>query len=326
VSAADTSRSGGFTLLEMLAVIALTALVLTAAADYYVDLSRAGSEAVEKIQGTRRAARLLDRLARELEGSVLVVKPPELDPIRHPWLFLAEADDQSQGAQRVKFVTRSHRPPSDTLREQDLAVVSYVAEDDGDGGIVLWRTASPHLPEELDLSFPREQDGAQILSEDLAAFGLLFLTEEGEWVARFDSSTLLQSGQLPRAAEIELAFLEQDDLGDWVEGPRYRRRVVLPLRALDIQAELEAAGLAGGGGNDGNDEDGEDGDGGGDQGEEDNGEGGLTVGECASKYPDKLAKLPPPQRAIIDSRWDDAVSSVPTELLGLAEGYGIFCP
>ena len=242
MSVGATSRSRGFTLLEMMAVIALTALVLTAATDFYLDLSRAGSEAVEQIQGRRRAARLLDRLARELEGSVLVVKPAARDPIRHPWLFLAEADDTSAGAQRVKFVTRSHRPTSDALQEQDLAVVSYVAEDDGDGGLVLWRTASPHLPEELDLSFPRgERDGAQILSEDLAAFGLLFLTEDGEWVARFDSSTLLQSGQLPRAAEIELAFLEQDDLGDWVEGTRYRRRVVLPLRALDIEAELEAA-------------------------------------------------------------------------------------
>jgi prepilin-type N-terminal cleavage/methylation domain-containing protein len=276
-----TARSQGFTLLEMLAVIALTALVLTAAADYYVDLSRAGNEATEKIRDTRRAARLLDRLAHEIEGTVLVVKPPELDPIRHPWLFLAEADDTSEGAQRVKFVTRSHRPPSDTLRQQDLAVVSYVAEDDGDGGMVLWRTASPHLPEELDLSFPRDElDGAQILSEDLAAFGLQFLTEDGEWVARFASSTLLQSGQLPRAAEIELAFLEEDDLGDWVEGTRYRRRVVLPLRPLDIEAELEAAeGLRAG--REGDEEGDGDDDGSGDDDEKDC----ARVQECADANP-----------------------------------------
>jgi prepilin-type N-terminal cleavage/methylation domain-containing protein len=242
VSGSATTRSRGFTLLEMLAVIALTALVLTAAADYYLDLSRASNEAALQIQGTRRAARLLDRMVRELESSVLVVKPDEVDPIRHPWVFLAEADNASEGAQRVKFVTRSHRPPAQALREQDLAMVSYVAEDDGDGGLVLWRAASPHLPEELDLSFPRdERDGAQVLSQDLAAFGLQFLTEEGEWVARFDSSQLLHSGQLPRAAKIELAFLEQDDLGEWVEGPPYERTAVLRLRPLDIEAELEAA-------------------------------------------------------------------------------------
>ena len=321
MSVASTARSQGFTLLEMLAVIALTALVLTAAADYYVDLSRAGNEAVEKIQGTRRAARLLDRLAHELEGTVLVVKPPELDPIRHPWLFLAEADDTSAGAQRVKFVTRSHRPPSDTLRQQDLAVVSYVAEDDGDGGLVLWRTASPHLPEELDLSFPRdEHDGAQILSEDLAAFGLQFLTEDGEWVARFDSSTLLQSGQLPRAAEIELAFLEQDELGGWVEGARYRRRVVLPLRALDIEAELEASGelqaL-----NPEEDEDDQNGD---DENEED-GEGEFTIGHCIGLYPDEFARLEalaPQTAADLKSRQGEALTP---ELRAMLPP-GITCP
>ena len=320
MSVAATSRSRGFTLLEMMAVIALTALVLTAAADYYVDLSRAGSEAVEKIQGTRRAARLLDRLAHELEGSVLVVKPPELDPIRHPWLFLAEADDTSAGAQRVKFVTRSHRPASDALREQDLAVVSYVAEDDGDGGIVLWRSASPHLPEELDLSFPREGDGAQILSEDLAVFGLLFLTEDGEWVARFDSSTLLQSGQLPRAAEIELAFLEQDDLGDWVEGRRYRRRVVLPLRALDIEAEIEASGELLGKERDEDETDDEEEDGEGD-------DNVVTIEDCLNEVPAARAligQIPPdlPESAILS----DTSLPLTDELRALARKFGIECP
>jgi prepilin-type N-terminal cleavage/methylation domain-containing protein len=325
VSVAAASRSRGFTLLEMMAVIALTAVVLTAAADYYVDLSRAGSEAVEKIQGTRRAARLLDRLAHEIEGSVLIVKPPELDPIRHPWLFLAEADDASAGAQRVKFVTRSHRPTSEAIREQDLAVVSYVAEDDGDGGIVLWRTASPHLPEELDLSFPRdERDGAQILSEDLAAFGMLFLTEDGEWVARFDSSTLLQSGQLPRAAEIELAFLEQDDLGDWVEGTRYRRRVVLPVRPLDIEAEIEASGELPPGEQQDEDETGDkegDGEGGGDAG---GGEGEASVGDCLNTVPPALlSRVPDPQMTILESMRDQPLTN---ELRALASQFGVTCP
>jgi prepilin-type N-terminal cleavage/methylation domain-containing protein len=324
VSGSVATRSRGFTLLEMLAVIALTALVLTAAADYYVDLSRASNEAALQIQGTRRAARLLDRMARELEGSVLVVKPDEVDPIRHPWVFLAEADDTSEGARRIKFVTRSHRPPAQVLREQDLAMVSYVAEDDGDGGLLLWRAASPHLPEELDLSFPRdERDGAQILSQDLAAFGLQFLTEGGEWVARFDSSTLLQSGQLPRAAEIELAFLEQDELGEWGEGPRYRRRVVLPLRALDIQAELEGADeLAGDAGDEEEDEEGNE-----DEGDESgggDGEGGVTVGDCMNLVPPALlAQIPDQQMAVLESMRGQPLTQ---ELRNLAAGVGVTCP
>ncbi|MEN8184879.1 MAG: type II secretion system protein, partial [Myxococcota bacterium] len=165
-------RRGGFTLLEMLAVIALTALVLTVAADYYLDLSRASNEAVEAIRGKRRAARLLDRLARELEGAVLLVKPADLDPVRWPWLFVAEADDEQAGSQRVKFVTRSHRPRASAGHEQDLALLAYAAESDGDGGLQLWRRAQTQLPEELDRSFPRdERDGALLRAEDLAQCG-----------------------------------------------------------------------------------------------------------------------------------------------------------
>lgn len=318
--AIPTRRARGFTLLEMLAVIALTALLLTVAADYYIDLSRAGSEAVERVAGPRRAARLLDRLAREVEGSVLVVKPPELDPIAWPWVFLAEADDESAGAQRVKFVTRSHRPTADALREQDLALVSYVASADDGEGIVLWRAASPQLPEELDLSFPRdERDGAQILSEELAAFGMRFLTEEGEWLARFDSSSLIQSGQLPLAAEIELAFLELDDQGEQVAGPSYRRRVILPLRPLDIEEELEAAGELAGSGDEAGEEADEQ-----DEGEQGDGSGGPTVGDCLDTLPPaRLAQLPAQQRSILDSMKDQPLTD---ELRSMAGQLGIQCP
>lgn len=325
MSPGATARSRGFTLLEMLAVIALTALVLTAAADYYVDLSRASTEAVENIRHTRRAARLLDRLAHELEGTVLVVKPAEMDPVEHPWLFLAEADDTSAGAQRVKFVTRSHRAPAEALREQDLALVSYVAEDDGDGGLVLWRAASPHLPERRDLSFPRDdRDGAQILSEGLAAFGLRFLTEDGEWVARFDSSGLVESSQLPRAAEIELAFLEQDELGDWVEGPRYRRRVVLPVRPLDLEAEIEAGeDLLAAKNPEKEDEATDDkGEGDGEGGEA--GKGGVTVGDCLNVAPPAvLSRIPDPQMAILESMRDQPLTD---ELRALGSQFGVQCP
>lgn len=309
--------SQGFTLLEMLAVIALTALVLTAAADYYLDLSRAQKEAVVKIQETRRAARLLDRLARELEGATLIVKPPEMDPIRWPWVFYAEADDESAGARRVKFLTRGYRPNAEALREQDLAMVSYVAEEDEEGGLRLWRTASPRLPEELDLSFPRgETEGARLLSEDLAAFGMRFLTEDGESVARFDSSSLVESGQLPLAVEIEIAFREPDDDGGWVEGPSYRRRVALPVRPLDIEEELTAAGWFDAAHGEDEEKTEENAEGDGDQ------ENCVRVAECAASNPalEQAARAQFGSKAVDQFLLaNDCIDSLPQQLRALCQ-------
>ena len=235
--------ASGFTLIEMLAVVLLTGLVLTAAVDSYLDLGHATRAATESTREARRAVTLLDRLAHDLEGTVLLVKPPETDPLFWPWLFLAEADSEDEGARRVRFVTRSHRPRASASAESDLALVTLVAEPGAEGDLELWRQVRSQLPEELDRSFPRGGDeGTFLLADGLAAFGMRFTTEEGETTARFDSSTLVQSGQLPESVEIELAFAHEDADGFLEPGPSYRRQVRLPLRPLDLEAELALAG------------------------------------------------------------------------------------
>jgi prepilin-type N-terminal cleavage/methylation domain-containing protein len=231
--------SRGFTLIELMAVVFLTALVLGAAADSYLDISRASQAALDQSREAREAVGILDRMARDLEGTVLLVKPAELDPLLHPWLFLAEAESEADGAQRLKFVTRSHRPRASDAPESDLAVVAFVAETGEEGTLVLRRSLTPGLPEELDRSFPRDDpEGADVLADGLARFGMRFLGEEGEWLSSFDSSTLVQSGQLPLAVEIELAFAHEDPDGALEEGPLYLRQVTLPLRPLDLEEEL----------------------------------------------------------------------------------------
>jgi prepilin-type N-terminal cleavage/methylation domain-containing protein len=291
--------SRGFTLLELMAVVLLTAIVLGAAADSYLDLSNASRVAVERSREAREAVGVLDRMARDLEGAVLVVKPEELDPIAHPWLFLAEADSEVEGAQRLKFVTRSHRPRASDSPESDLAVVSFVAEPDEAGALELRRSLAPGLPEELDRSFPRAaDDGADVLVDGLSRFGMRLLSEEGEWLASFDSSTLLQSGQLPRAVQIELAFGHPDADGVIEEGPLYLRQVTLPLRPLDLDEELGD----GAGEDDGGDEEET-----ADEDEED--ESGPTVEQCLAANPTLLDGLDLPAE-VLDSVRSQSITSV----------------
>ncbi len=224
-----------FTLIEVLLVALLTAIVLTAAVNMYLQLTRAGAAAMSSTGESRRAANVLDRIAREIEGAVLVKKPDATDPLQHPWLFLAEGGSAGAGAERFKFDSRALRPRAP--RESDLAVIAYwLAPQEGDG-FALLRWTSPQLPEQLDREFPRSDDPrVNVLAKDVAAFGVRLLGEEGEWTDAWDSSTLQRSSQLPLAAEIQLALLPEDPAQE--PSAAYVRRVRIPLRPLDLEKAL----------------------------------------------------------------------------------------
>lgn len=280
----------GFTLLEMLVVLALTAGLLVAAATFYLEIARASTAAAERTREGRRGTALLDRLARDLEGTVLVVKPDAVDPLAHPWVFLAEARNPSDGADRVKFQTRSHEPRTGALHESDLATVSWFLLP-GEEGYDLYRGVLPRLPDGLDRTFPAAHDeGVERMASRLESFSLRFLDEEGAWAEEWDSSTLARSSQLPRAAEARLVLLPEGALDELLpettpEPQVLERQVRLPVRPLDLEEALAT------------EEDGED-----DEEEEDS--DCVTVGECIARNPDVFDLLlgaSPDLALVIDS-------------------------
>lgn len=231
----------GFTLIEMLAVVGFTAVLMLFAADFYLEITRASETATERTRASRRAAAVLDRIARDLEATVLVKKPAEVDPLFHPWVFLAEDRDGAEGAEHLKFTTRSRIPRSTALHESDHEVVAYVLREGDAGRLELLRWSSPRLPEELDRSFPAsEVEGALLFADDLVSFGVRFLDESSEWKSEWDSSTLIDSSELPLAAEISVAVLPESDPIEGEEPEVHARRVLLPVRPLDLQALLDA--------------------------------------------------------------------------------------
>jgi type II secretory pathway component PulJ len=223
-------------LIEMLAVVIVMALVLIGATTMYRDLLANSTTAADRTTQTRRTTLLLDRIARDLEGAVLIQKPGEVDPLAHPWLFLAEARPGDTGATRLKFDTRSGRAAG--AHASDLAVVAYWVEAGEAEDLVLLRWSSPTLPESLDRAFPRGDDeGAQVVAEGIEHFGVTFTDETGAETKAWDSSTLAQSSQLPLAAEIELALIDPARPED-AEPRVWTRRVLLPLRPLDLAKAL----------------------------------------------------------------------------------------
>lgn len=247
-------RRHGFTLIEVLAVIVLTSVVLGVALSTYVSTSRQTRHAVAKTGETRRAAAVLDAVARDLQRVVLVRKPAGVeDPLDHPWVFYAEGRAGAEGADHLKFVTRGRPSRLSASAESDLEVVSYSLHEGEDQTQALWRKASPRLPESLDRTVSdAEDDGALLLADGLAEFGVRFIDDAGQETSAWDSSSLVQSGQLPAAAEIRVALADPDDPER--EPTLFKRRVILPLRPFDFDELFDPESAVGGGSKEGDEE------------------------------------------------------------------------
>lgn len=253
-----TPRRAGFTLLEVMAVVLLTAIVFGVALDFYVDLSNQSHHASQATREIRRATGLLDRVAMDFERALLAKKPEDLDPLAHPWLFLGESHGLGAGADRVKFVTRRPSDARSVAATSDIAMVAYALyADDLNGDYQLIRWSQPYLPDGLDRDFPLPDDPeSQLMADGVVEFAVRFLGEEGEWVEEWDSSQMLDSSELPTAVEIELALAPLDPDAPLDEVERYRRRVLLPVRPLDLATLLDPVAYAALGG-EGEDADGE---------------------------------------------------------------------
>lgn len=241
--------SGGFTLLEVMGVILVTSMVIGFATDYYIDLSRATARASESTRAIRHATALLDRIARDFESTLLVVKPPDVDPLAHPWLFLAESQISETGADHIKFVTRNFQPRRSDAHESDLTLVAYsVRPHEDDETIDLYRWSATQLPESLDRSFPSEDDEANVLlAEGLLEFNVQFSDVApggmwGGWSENWDSTTMLQSSALPAMVLITVAVAVPDAV-DPDDLPRYHKVALLPIRPLDLAAMLTPEGV-----------------------------------------------------------------------------------
>ena len=229
--------TAAFTLIETMAVVIGIALVFTTALGAYQGIQNQAFAAGAATEAPRRATALLDRMAREIEGTVLVKKPDEADPLDHPWVFLAESQTASNGADRVRFQTRSHRPRAEAAHVSDLLDVAWFTTPAEFGeGHDLWRWTSSRLPEQLERRFPRsDSEGSQPWARGIAELGIRLLDADGGWAEEWDSSTLVRSSQLPVAAEITVAFVNDDP-----EGPiePYTRRVNFALGVIDLEAAL----------------------------------------------------------------------------------------
>jgi len=243
-----TQLHRGFTLFEVLGVVLVSALLLGATISFYINLSRQAARASENTREVRRAATIVDRIASDLEHTLLVQKPAEADALSSPWLFVAEGRYSEpgplRGSDQIKFIRREV-PRASAGPASDVEMVAYTLAHNEEGDhFALRRWSIGELPQSLEAEFPRDDDPrSRVLADDITLFSLRFLDENGEWHDHWDSTQIAESSLLPAAVEINVAIApsaptDPDPDADVVEPVAYARLVELPMRPIDLEEML----------------------------------------------------------------------------------------
>ena len=229
----------GFTLLELLIAIGVTAMLVTAAVQAYVSISRAQERALGGQARDHTARVLLDRIERELEGSLLVVRSEEEDRLGHPYLFIG--DDRVFGtgdSDALRFITLTPARAPGAEINGGIRMVSYGLQPGEGEGLDLLRVEEP-LPRGLEKRISLE-DG-QVVVEQVASFRLRYQNEDtGEWVERWDSTDIALLDQLPEAVEISVQLYEPKEDEQPEPGLEQQRVARLRMRPFDRKQLLRA--------------------------------------------------------------------------------------
>ncbi len=224
---------GGFTLIEVLITIAILGLVMTTAFQLFEGITRAEARALQGL-GRRHAVEiLLDRMASELVGTVMLHRQEGTDPLFHPYLFVgSDGGAGIEDRDRLRFITQTPARRAGESVAGGLRMVTYVPVERGTDVIDLMRQEEP-----LPMGLQREiREEGQTIAEDIASFSLRFEAEDGiEWQDEWDSSQVEHLDMLPLNVEIAVRLIEEDDRGELVVGDEHVRVVNLPVRPFDLK-------------------------------------------------------------------------------------------
>ena len=176
-----TKGSSGFTLIEVLLALALSAILLTTVYWTYFSINRSIDAATESHDAMETGRGLIELLKRDVRG-ITLAKFPLVATID-------EIDGQKVGA--IEFTTTAHLG-QDT---HQLTRVGYALVQDSNGKKILVRRQTKNLREEVV-----EFDMTSELSDIVSGFSLGFY-DGTDWVDNWDSKT--RNG-LPKQVRITL--------------------------------------------------------------------------------------------------------------------------
>jgi general secretion pathway protein J len=190
------ARQGGFTLLEVLIAVSITAAMGVMVVGAFRQVDRAHE--ITRDQGDRYAgARLaLTRLSREV-GMVFLSEHYDTSRFtrERPTLFVGKEDD-------LLFTTFAHERLSRDAKESDQAVVEYSVESDPEhsGEQALFRREKVHLDEEPDRGGRKD-----LVADHLQSFRLRYWDpKKKDWQREWSTRMVDHTNDLPTRVRLDL--------------------------------------------------------------------------------------------------------------------------
>ena len=192
---APSPRARGFTLLEVIIAMAITAAIGAMTLGTFRQVDRAGE--IARAQGDRyAAARLaLTRLARETSMAFLSEHYDKNRIRERPTVFVGREDE-------LLFTTFAHQRLTRDVRESDQAVVEYgVAADPEHGGEqALFRREKPRIDEE-----PERGGRRDLVADHVTGFRVQYWDgKKKDWVREWSTRSVERASELPARVRFEL--------------------------------------------------------------------------------------------------------------------------
>jgi general secretion pathway protein J len=175
------TKNSGFTLIEVMLALALSALLLTTVYWTYFSINRSIDAATEGHEAMETGRSLIELLKRDIRG---------ITPERYTLVATNEEID-GQKAGTINFTTTAHLGPE----THQLTRVGYALVQDPDGKKILIRKQTRNLRDEV-----AEYEMTSELSRIVDTFSLDFY-DGTDWVDNWDSKA---RGALPKQVRITL--------------------------------------------------------------------------------------------------------------------------
>jgi general secretion pathway protein J len=189
----------GFTLLEILIAIFILATVLSTVFASYTGTFRIVGETESQAEMYYMARVAFERILEDLESVVYHQGESESSEEQDEEYKFTGADKEIEGASAdtLSFTSRAHLVFGEQDQPWGTAKISYyVEEDEGEEGLVLYRSDKPQLQEA-----PEEGGGGLPLSNRLASVDFKYYDSEG------DEHDSWEEG-IPRIVSISLEFAD----------------------------------------------------------------------------------------------------------------------
>lgn len=228
-------KNDGFTLLEILVAVFIMAMILTFAFEAYKGIEQAYARVVSPSSSRDRSARIvLDRIERELVGTVMIQRAKGSDPLLQPYFFFGESRPYADSeGDTLRFVTRTPlRSPG--VPSPGLEIVTYGAVPSQSGpGLSLLRQAEP-MPPQLAKEVVWIQP--DIVADNVALFLARYTGDDEASAESWDSTGVDRLDQIPKALVLTVSLWETDATGQPVQGPEFTRAIDLPVRPFSFSA------------------------------------------------------------------------------------------